>query len=129
MMLEGNLFSSHPGKTSGEKSAMPKTQSNTRKQVVSIENGLGAGQTPSAFLAAWLCQRYSMDLNQMLSELKSEREKIDQVILAITPLAQGKKRRPGRPPLWLSETNVLGPKRRRGGPLESKPSYSDAQTA
>jgi len=102
-----------------------KTQSNTRKQVVSIETGLGGDRIPSA-LAAWLCQHYSTDLNKMLAELKSEREKIDQVIMAIIPLAQGKKRQPGRPPLWLGQTNAVGPKKRRG---LSKPTYPDAQTA
>jgi len=69
-----------------------------------------------------------MDLSKMLAELKSERDQIDQVIIALTPLAQGRKRR-GRPPLWLSAVNAIGPKKRRGRTPKNKPKYPDVKTA
>jgi hypothetical protein len=101
-----------------------KAQSKTRKRVVSIETGRSAGRVPSALLAAWLSQHHSVDLNEMLSELKGERDKIDQVIMAITPLAQGKKKRLSTPLL-----NALGTKKRRECLPDGKPTYPDAQTA
>ena len=39
----------------------------------------------------------------MLSDLRAEREQIEQAILVIERLAQGQGKRRGRPPKWMSE--------------------------
>jgi hypothetical protein len=38
-----------------------------------------------------------MNVNNMLLELRGERDRIDQAVTAVEQLAQGKKREPGRP--------------------------------
>ena len=44
-----------------------------------------------------------MDILKMLAELRSEREQIEQAILAIERLAAGTRgKRPGRPPKWMT---------------------------
>jgi hypothetical protein len=43
-----------------------------------------------------------MDLNKMLSELRSYRAAIDQAILALEGLASGARRGPGRPRKWIT---------------------------
>lgn len=42
-----------------------------------------------------------MDLNKILSELRAERDELDQAIIALQGLAQNAPRR-GRPPKWLA---------------------------
>ena len=44
-----------------------------------------------------------MDLNKMIAELQSERDRLDQAILALERLSAGQARRRGRPPRWLKE--------------------------
>ena len=39
-----------------------------------------------------------MDINNVLSQLRGERDRISQAIAALERLAQGRKRGPGRPP-------------------------------
>jgi hypothetical protein len=47
--------------------------------------------------------RQSMDLNTILTELRRERDQLNEAIAAIERLAaSGGKRRRGRPPAWLS---------------------------
>ena len=58
-----------------------------------------------------------MDVAKILVELKAEREQIEQAILSLERLAQGRGRKRGRPPAWLAE--VEAPKR-RGRPPGSK---------
>ena len=41
----------------------------------------------------------------MLSELRSEREHIEQAILVVERLATGQGKRRGRPPKWMTETH------------------------
>jgi hypothetical protein len=43
-----------------------------------------------------------MDVMKMLAELRQEREQIEEAILTLERLAQGRGRRRGRPPLWLA---------------------------
>jgi len=50
----------------------------------------------------------------MLSELRAEREQIEEALMALERLARGRGRRRGRPPAWMS--NV----KRRGRPPGSK---------
>jgi hypothetical protein len=42
-----------------------------------------------------------MDLHKMITELEAERDRLDQAILALERLSDGKQRRRGRPPKWL----------------------------
>jgi hypothetical protein len=44
-----------------------------------------------------------MDLLRMISELQSERQRLDEAIQALERLSAGKSRRRGRPPGWLKE--------------------------
>jgi hypothetical protein len=56
----------------------------------------------------------AMDINKILSELRAEREQIEQAILVLQSLAQGQRRR-GRKPAWMSQLKV-GSAKRRGRP-------------
>lgn len=55
-----------------------------------------------------------MDVLKMLADLRREREQIEEAILTLERLAQGRGRRRGRPPAWMSEL------KRRGRPPGSK---------
>lgn len=67
-----------------------------------------------------------MDVAKILSELKAEREQIEEAILSLERLARGRGSRRGRPPAWMSEINV--PKR-RGRPPGSKNKVVDQASA
>lgn len=41
----------------------------------------------------------------MLAELRSEREQIEQAIIALERLARGGGKRRGRPPKWMADSN------------------------
>jgi hypothetical protein len=43
-----------------------------------------------------------MDVTKMLTELKAEREAIEEAIVTLERLARGQGRRRGRPPSWLA---------------------------
>jgi hypothetical protein len=43
-----------------------------------------------------------MDLNRVIQELQDERRLIEEAILVLERLAEGKTKRRGRPPAWLS---------------------------
>jgi hypothetical protein len=58
-----------------------------------------------------------MDVSKILTELKAERQQIEEAIVSLERLALGRGRRRGRPPSWMSE--VTTPKR-RGRPPGSK---------
>jgi hypothetical protein len=55
-----------------------------------------------------------MDVLKMLSDLRQEREQIEEAIVTLERLAQGRSRRRGRPPAWMSAL------KRRGRPPGSK---------
>jgi hypothetical protein len=44
-----------------------------------------------------------MDISKMLVELQQEREALSLAILTLERLAEGRGKRRGRPPAWLSE--------------------------
>lgn len=44
-----------------------------------------------------------MDLQRMIAELKAEKTRLDEAILALERLSAGKVRRRGRPPRWVAE--------------------------
>ena len=56
-----------------------------------------------------------MDVTKILSELRQEREQIEEAILSLERLARGRGRRRGRPPAWMA----IGAKK-RGRPPGSK---------
>ena len=55
-----------------------------------------------------------MDVLKMLTDLRQEREQIEEAILTLERLARGRGRRRGRPPAWMTEL------KRRGRPPGSK---------
>jgi hypothetical protein len=57
-----------------------------------------------------------IDVSKILSELREERQQIEEAILSLEKLARGRGRRRGRPPAWMSGATV----KRRGRPPGSK---------
>jgi len=49
-----------------------------------------------------------MEVNKILEELRKEREQIEEAILTLERLAEGRGRRRGRPPAWLAEARKRG---------------------
>jgi hypothetical protein len=58
----------------------------------------------------------AMDVSKILSDLRNERQQIEEAILSLERLARGRGRRRGRPPTWMSEVAA----KRRGRPPGSK---------
>lgn len=58
-----------------------------------------------------------MDVAKILTELKAERDQLEEAILSLERLARGRTRGPGRPSGWMAEADE--PKR-RGRPPGSK---------
>lgn len=44
-----------------------------------------------------------MDVTKILSELRQEKEQLEEAIMSLERLARGRGKRRGRPPAWLSE--------------------------
>ena len=55
-----------------------------------------------------------MDLVKMLADLRQERQQIEEAIVTLERLANGRGKRRGRPPAWMTEL------KRRGRPPGSK---------
>ena len=54
-----------------------------------------------------------MDIAKMISELRAERENIEQAIIALERVARSRGKRRGRPPKWMSErTQAKGTSKR-----------------
>jgi hypothetical protein len=64
--------------------------------------------------AEFSSERKTMNVTKMLSDLRQEREAIEEAILTLERLAQGRGKRRGRPPAWMSEL------KKRGRPPGSK---------
>ncbi|SRR5258708_2207814 len=58
-----------------------------------------------------------MDFDALLSQLRTEREMLEEAILAFERLARGAGKRRGRPPRWLAELKTVGAQE---DPLPSK---------
>ena len=58
-----------------------------------------------------------MDVSKILAELREERQQIEEAILSLERLAQGRGKRRGRPPAWMAD---VAPVKRRGRPPGSK---------
>jgi DNA invertase Pin-like site-specific DNA recombinase len=65
-----------------------------------------------------------MDVTKMLSDLREEREQIEEAIMTLERLARGRGKRRGRPPLWLQEA-----KKRTDVPVVTPKVKSSAKTA
>ena len=61
-----------------------------------------------------------VDVLKVLSELRQEREQLEEVIMTLEKLARIRVKRRGRPPAWMSEV------KRRGRPPGSKNKNSAA---
>jgi hypothetical protein len=59
-------------------------------------------------------EKSPMDVLKMLADLRQEREQIEEAIVTLERLAEGRGRRRGRPPAWMSAL------KRRGRPPGSK---------
>ena len=64
-----------------------------------------------------------MDVLKMLADLRQEREQIEEAIVTLERLAQGRGRRRGRPPAWMTTL------KRRGRPPGSKNKPKEAVAA
>jgi hypothetical protein len=60
----------------------------------------------------------SMDVLNMLAELRRERDQLEEAILTLQRLAAGHGKRRGRPPKWMTASQ--GAPKRRGRPPGSK---------
>lgn len=58
-----------------------------------------------------------MDVGKILSDLRQERDQLEEAILSLERLARGQGKRRGRPPAWLAEAQQV---KRRGRPPGSK---------
>jgi hypothetical protein len=56
-----------------------------------------------------------MDVNNILAELRQERERIEEAILSLERLAIGRGKRRGRPPAWMKEAQEKRPRGRPPG--------------
>ena len=65
-----------------------------------------------------------MDVTKILTELRQEREQIEEAILSLERLARGRGRRRGRPPSWMAELD-----KKRGRPPGSKNKTPNLQKA
>ena len=74
-----------------------------------------AGKDPAGFVF-WVEGRSNMDVSKILTELREERQQIEEAIISLERLARGRGRRRGRPPAWISEMTT----KRRGRPPGSK---------
>src|SRR5215467_10809455 len=70
-------------------------------------------------------RKKQMDVSKILTELREEREQIEEAILSLERLARGRGRRRGRPPAWMSEITV----KRRGRPPGSKNKVESASAS
>lgn len=61
-----------------------------------------------------------MDVAKMLADLKDEREQIEEAILTLERLAQGRGKRRGRPPIWLIEARKRNPEAGLGAAVPVK---------
>lgn len=68
-------------------------------------------------------EKESMDVLKMLADLRQEREQIEEAILTLERLANGRGRRRGRPPAWMTAV------KRRGRPPGSKNKVKETAAA
>ena len=57
-----------------------------------------------------------MDVNKILTELRQEREQIEDAIISLERLARGRGKRRGRPPAWMKDAEDRKRQRTGQGP-------------
>lgn len=62
----------------------------------------------------------NMDVTKILADLKTERAQIEEAILTLERLADGRGKRRGRPPTWLVEARNSDPDAAAAAPPEKK---------
>jgi hypothetical protein len=62
----------------------------------------------------------TMDIGNILSQLRQEHEQVTEIIMSLERLAITGTKRRGRPPKWLSEAKASSGAPRRGRPPGSK---------
>ena len=67
-----------------------------------------------------------MDVGKILSDLRQERDQLEEAILSLERLSLGQGKRRGRPPAWLAEAQQV---KRRGRPPGSKNKTTAQKTA
>jgi hypothetical protein len=71
-----------------------------------------------------------LDINNILEELRQERDQLGEAILSLERLALGGAKRRGRPPLWMAAAKSAQPTvKRRGRPPGSKNGNERASAA
>jgi hypothetical protein len=75
------------------------------------------------------CTLSYMDITQIIAELRSEREQIDEAIVALERLARGSGKRRGRPPKWMTadKNEAPQPARVRVLSAEARKRMAEAQ--
>jgi hypothetical protein len=73
------------------------------------------GTEPLAGVVNFTFAGGKMDVTKILTELRHEREQIEEAIMSLERLARGRGRRRGRPPAWMAEIE-----KKRGRPPGSK---------
>ena len=68
-----------------------------------------------------------MDVIKMLQELRSEREQVEEAILALERLASGRGRRLGRPPKWMERSDAKGERADSAPPRKKRVLSSEAR--
>ena len=93
-------------------------------------NSKGRSEATTAFGSFFRTDRYLedrekryMDVLKMLTDLRQEREQIEEAIMTLERLARGRGRRRGRPPAWMSAI------KRRGRPPGSKNKAKESAAA
>jgi len=66
-----------------------------------------------------------MDVAKILAELREEREQLEEAIVSLERLAQGRGKRRGRPPAWMSAAK----KRIKAASAEAKKAGPSSKTA
>jgi hypothetical protein len=68
-------------------------------------------------------ENIKMDVLKMLADLRQERDQLEEAIVTLERLANGRGRRRGRPPSWMTAT------KRRGRPPGSKNKVKEVSAA
>jgi hypothetical protein len=68
-----------------------------------------------------------MDFDALLAQLRTEREMLEEAILAFERLARGSGKRRGRPPKWLADMRTVGAPEAPPSPAKKRVISADAR--
>jgi len=69
------------------------------------------------------------NFTQMLLDLRSERDRVDEAIVVLERLAIGAGKRRGRPPLWMKRAAAAAPVKRKPFSAETRRKMAQSQKA